>query len=414
MSIMSEYKETELGLIPKDWDSKKLEESSDIVMGQSPKSESYNDKMEGMPLIQGNADCVNRKTFPRTYTSQITKTCSINDIIMTVRAPVGAISKAYQDACIGRGVCAIKTKNNFEPNFIYQYLISYEDKWASLSQGSTFTAVNSKEVRGISIPVPPLPEQKKIALILSTMDNHIDEVKGMIGDLKELKKGLMQKLLTEGIGHTEFKDSPVGRIPAEWEVKILREATVKISIGLVTKMTSNYCENGVPLIRNSDIKENRIKKEGMINLTEEFANENDSRRVHKNDIVTVHTGDIGTSAVIDEELDGAHGFATLNTTVNDFIIDPNYLCWYFNSEGFKKQAYNISTGDGRNNLNLKDFIKTNIPVPKQKEEQYKITKILNSITDRILVFSEEREELIILKKGLMQQLLTGKTRVKVD
>ena len=190
----TEFKDSELGRIPESWEILKLSEICKINMGQSPKSESYNENNIGLPLIQGNADIKNRKTLPRTYTSDITKKCEISDIIMTVRAPVGAIAKSYHNACIGRGVCAITPEE--DNDFLYHFLVGYEDKWDKLSQGSTFTAVNGNDIKNIKLSYPPLEEQKQIAEILSTVDNKLENLKEKKQSFEELKKGLMQKLLT--------------------------------------------------------------------------------------------------------------------------------------------------------------------------------------------------------------------------
>lgn len=198
----TEFKESTVGRIPAEWEVKPLDTVSKIIMGQSPKSESYNEEGSGLPLIQGNADCKNRRTIPRIFTSQITKVCDVDDIIMTVRAPVGAISKCNHNACIGRGVCAIRVNNSNSGEFIYQYLINFEDKWSKLAQGSTFNAVNTNDVKTLMVPVPCLVEQKKIALILSELDSRIEIYNVELTDLSKLKKALMQQLLT---GKTRVK-----------------------------------------------------------------------------------------------------------------------------------------------------------------------------------------------------------------
>ena len=169
------YKKSVLGDIPVEWEVVKLGEVCSINMGQSPSSTSYNEEKVGSYLIQGNADIKNRESKPRQWTSEPTKYCSIGDILMTVRAPVGAIAKSLHDACIGRGVCSINTSSE-DLEFLYQFLLSYEEKWKSLEQGSTFTAVNGADIKGVGIAIPPLPEQQKIASILSTVDNKIAEV----------------------------------------------------------------------------------------------------------------------------------------------------------------------------------------------------------------------------------------------
>jgi len=190
----SEFKDSELGKIPLSWEVEKLDDLSKITMGQSPKSDTYNTDNIGMPLIQGNADCKNRKTIPRTYTTELTKECFVGDIIMTVRAPVGAISKSLHNACIGRGVCSIKPKEDNE--YIYHCLVAYEDKWDKLSQGSTFTAVSGSDIKNLKFPLPPLEEQKQIADILSTADEKLEVLRAKKQMYETLKKGLLQKLLS--------------------------------------------------------------------------------------------------------------------------------------------------------------------------------------------------------------------------
>lgn len=190
----TEFKDSLVGRIPKSWGILKLSEICKINMGQSPKSETYNEENIGLPLIQGNADIKNRKTLPRIFTSEPTKKCTAGDIIMTVRAPVGVVAKSYHNACIGRGVCSITPKE--ENDFLYHLLVGHEDKWDKLSQGSTFTAVNGNDIKNIKLPYPPFEEQKEIANILSTADEKLEILKEEKRSFESLKKGLMQKLLS--------------------------------------------------------------------------------------------------------------------------------------------------------------------------------------------------------------------------
>ena len=181
-------------LTPKeDWEVKKLGEVCEIVMGQSPLSQFYNQKELGLPLIQGNADIENRKTIIRNFTSQITKKGYVNDTIMSVRAPVGEIAKATFDCCLGRGVCALRYCNNF----LYHYMIFVENQWHTFSTGSTFDSVNSGQIIDFEINIPKsLSEQTQIATILSDMDTEIETLKQKLAKAKQIKQGLMQELLT--------------------------------------------------------------------------------------------------------------------------------------------------------------------------------------------------------------------------
>ena len=175
-----------------EWEDKKLGDIANITMGQSPSSSCYNEEYIGLPLIQGNADIKDRKTEPRVYTSEITKTCDIGDIIMSVRAPVGAISMSLHNACIGRGVCSIKPKYSVE--YVYQFLLKHESKWSQVSQGSTFESVNSNDIKSLKIPFPNLDEQKKLGNFLGNIDNKIEKEQEKLDSLNEYKKGLLQQM----------------------------------------------------------------------------------------------------------------------------------------------------------------------------------------------------------------------------
>jgi type I restriction enzyme S subunit len=179
-----------------EWKEVKLGTLTSINMGQSPDSKSYNEGGVGLPLIQGNADLKNRKSSPRIWTSEPTKISEIGDLILTVRAPVGSVAKSFHNACIGRGVCSIKaTKCDIE--FIYQVLLFFEPRWQSLEQGSTFSAVSSKDIKGLKLKLPnSIQEQQKIASVLSAADKEIELLKSELERLQQQKKGLMQVLLT--------------------------------------------------------------------------------------------------------------------------------------------------------------------------------------------------------------------------
>ena len=135
-------------------------------------------------------------------------------------------------------------------------------------------------------------------------------------------------------------------------------------------MTAHYTDEGILLIRNSDIKDGRFEfGEKPIFLEKSFAMANESRMHQIGDVITVHTGDVGTSAVISENEDKSIGFATIVTRPNKTIIDPSYLCTFLNAERHKKWAVAISTGDGRTNYNLGDYFELVVPVPSIKEQK---------------------------------------------
>lgn len=177
-----------------DWEEKKLNDMANVTMGQSPPSSSYNDNGVGLPLIQGNADTALGYSAPRRHTSQPTKKCKEGDILLSVRAPVGDVSISVGDACIGRGIAAIRTKSGHDQDYVHQFLLSAQGEWQKLSQGSTFTAVSGPDVRSISIPSPCREEQSRMASALSDLDRKGRQLSHQITTMQSFKKGLLQQM----------------------------------------------------------------------------------------------------------------------------------------------------------------------------------------------------------------------------
>ncbi|MYG34280.1 MAG: restriction endonuclease subunit S [Gemmatimonadetes bacterium] len=181
-----------------EWRTRRLERVAVITMGQSPPSASYNVIGDGLPLIQGKADIVGRSTVHRTWTSEPTKFCAAGDIVLTVRAPVGAVATASGDACLGRGVCGLKPLS--DTWFLYYALSLVESKWEDVGQGSTFSAADSSQVAAFRIAIPnDRSEQHAIAAVLTDMDAEIDALERRLDKTRAVKQGMMQQLLTGSI-----------------------------------------------------------------------------------------------------------------------------------------------------------------------------------------------------------------------
>ena len=173
-----------------------------------------------------------------------------------------------------------------------------------------------------------------------------------------------------------------------WEQRKVTEIG-KIYIGLVTTMTKHYTDEGTLLIRNSDIKDGKFEfGDNPIYLEKTFAEKNETRMHQIGDVITVHTGDVGTSAVITENEAKSIGFATIVTRPNPKIIDSNYLCSFLNTDKHKKWAVSISTGDGRTNYNLGDYFELVVPVP-SIAEQKKIASYIQKL-NRLITLHQRK------------------------
>jgi type I restriction enzyme S subunit len=167
----------------------------ELIMGQSPPSSSYNDKQDGMPFLQGNADFGVMYPSYSKYTKNPLKIAEPNDILISVRAPVGEINLSKDKICMGRGLGAIRVlKGNYL--FYYYYLNHIKREIENMGQGSTFKAITLNELRKISLPIPSLKEQERIVFILSTVDQKLELEQKSKDKLERFKKGLMNDLLT--------------------------------------------------------------------------------------------------------------------------------------------------------------------------------------------------------------------------
>ena len=155
------------------WKECKLGEVAEINMGQSPKSEFYNQDKIGLPFLQGNRTFGLKYPYFDTYCSEPTKIAKHGEILFSVRAPVGDINIANDEICIGRGLCSInsKDKNN---EFLYYLLHFLKNEIINNESGSVFGSINRTDLSNINVLYPPIEEQKAIAEILSSLDDKID------------------------------------------------------------------------------------------------------------------------------------------------------------------------------------------------------------------------------------------------
>ncbi|MGG5341437.1 type I restriction enzyme, S subunit [Enterococcus sp. AZ192] len=289
----------------------------------------------------------------------------------------------------------------FERECMFQWLEAFRPKWQKYGQPGSQVNLNSELVRNQEIALPNNKEQQKIGAFFQKLDNTITLHQRKLETLKQMKKGFLQQMFP-------VNDGKVPRVrfahfEEEWEQRNIKVIS-KVFIGLVTSMTENYRNEGTLLIRNSDIKSGKFEfADNPIYLDEAFAERNASRRLELGDVVTVHTGDIGTSTVIGERERGAIGFATINTRPNQDVLNSDYLSTYFNTTKHKEWAIKMSTGDGRSNYNLYDFNRLMIPLP-NLEEQQKIGTFFKQLDSTITFHQQKLEQLKTLKKSYLQNM----------
>ena len=332
----------------------------------------------------------------------------VGDTLISVVGSIGRTAEYtgkdeyFQDS----NVVWLKTDGSINKKFLktsYQVI-----KW--LIEGSTVKHLYNDNILRSELVMPVSQiEQAKIAEFFEALDNLITLHQRKLEKIKELKKGMLQKMFPkngEKVPEIRFKG-----FTDDWEQRKVTDLG-EIYIGLVTTMTEHYTDNGHLLIRNSDIKDGYFEfGENPIYLDEEFSEQNKSRMHQLGDVITVHTGDIGTSAVIGENEVNSIGFATIVTRPNQEILDSNYFATYLNTDTHKQWAVSMATGDGRSNYNLKDYTKLVVPIP-EIEEQKKIAACIVNLNSLITLHQHKCEKYVNIKKGMISELLVGNIQIR--
>jgi len=381
--------------------------------------------IEGVPFIRG-GDIFNGKIAInklRTISNEVSnsyKRTLLNggELLMSLvgyPGEVAIVPKSLAGANIARQAAYVKLGEVVVPKFIMYYFQSDVGKYFLFqkSTGSAQQVINLVDLKEVTIFYPPHPEQQKIAKILTSVDEVIEKTQAQIDKLKDLKTGMMQELLTNGIGHTEFKDSSIGRIPVEWGFKRLGDIYPKIVVGYVGSVNEYYCEKseGVPFYRTLNIRDGYIRNTPVKYVTKAFNDKNKKSQIFNEDILIARVGaNLGMTC----KVTGVVGTANIANAIiikSVKIASSDFFMEYIRSDMGQRQILAEAAGGAQGVFNTKLAQELMVPVP-SLEEQIKISIKLGSLDNIIHVNELKLEKNKATKKALMQDLLTGKVRVK--
>ena len=400
------YKKTDIGIIPEDWE---VGSFKDII---KLRKESFN------PLIENNEkyiglEHIEEKTGRLLGIGESEETSSTKnkfykgDILFGKLRPY--LRKYYIADFNGVCVTEILPLVSINSNNKFCFYKIQEDKFIeyinNITFGTKMPRTSWNDIKDYKLAIPPLKEQEKIAEILSTVDSQIDDTEKLIEKSKELKKGLMQKLLTKGIGHSEFKKTEVGEIPFDWEIKTL-ESIASVIDSL--HETPKYIDNGISMIRVVDINGGYIQTTKTVKVSDETYKKFTRKYTpRKGDIIMSRVGSYGLVSYLRDNNKVCLG---QNIVVINTDINKKFLFYALSSQYIKNEIDKVTVGSSQKSLSLANIKKLHIVLP-TSSEQVNISNILESIDKNIEEYINKLEELKYLKKGLMQQLLTGKIRV---
>ncbi|MBH1941089.1 restriction endonuclease subunit S [Mobilitalea sibirica] len=390
--IREGYKMTELGEIPVEWEVQELSEILEICYGKSQKEVECND---GIYKILGTGGVIGyTNEFLWDKPSVLIGRKGTIDKPQYIEEPFWTVDTLFYT----------KIKNQNIAKWIYYYLNNIDLKRYNEATGVPSLSVSN--LNKIRVSRPTVAEQKKIVEIISTVDNQIENTDGLIEKTKELKKGLMQRLLTKGIGHTEFKMTEIGKMPKGWEVKTFKDIS-KVSQGLQIAISERHKEWGENRYLYLTIQ--YLNDVSDQNNTYYIENPNLNVVCRKDDILMTRTGNTG---IVVTNVEGAFHNNFFKIDFNRNLIDKNFLVFYLKSDKVQNLIKRYAGSTTIPDLNHGDFYKLPIVIPSMTEQQ-KIASVLLENDNYIREYKIRKEKLQMLKKGLMQQLLTGKKRVIV-
>ena len=393
-----------------DWKQRKLGEVCEVTMGQSPDGSTYSDEPSDYILVQGNADLKDGWVVPRVWTSQKTKTAQAGDLIMSVRAPVGAMGKTAYDIVIGRGVAAIKGNE-----FIYQTLVKYDaDRyWKKLAAGSTFESVNSNEVKGAIINVPQdIEEQKKIGEYFLNLDHLITLNQQKITLLTKLKKAMLEKMFPKkGSVIPEIRFNGFANA---WEQRKFDEVfDCTIPSNTLSRAELNYESGSVRNIHYGDILIKYgsvvdVKNDEIPFATGKSSEDFKSALLQDGDIIIADTAEDETTGKACEignsqGLDVVSGLHTMVCRPRNKMA-LGYLGYYLNSDAYHHQLLPLMQGIKVLSLSRTNVQKTMVCYPQSKAEQQLIADCFRNLDHLITLHQRKLDMLKKLKSACLSEM----------
>lgn len=375
----------------------KLEEIVDVTMGQSPKSEYYNTEKNGYPFLQGNRTFGFKYPTFDTYTTVMTKFAKAGDVIMSVRAPVGALNITPVDMCLGRGVCSLRMKNGNQ-SFLFYMMKYYVSHLIKKESGTVFGSVNRNDINGLEVDIPEdIEEQKKIARYLEMIDDKI-----------ELNNAINNNLLQQlnAIFKHWFTDNPqldsMSQVPLADLCLVVTKGTTPTTLG------KSFVSEGINFIKAESILDSHAIDKNKFAFIDEETNDLLKRSiVCSGDIVFTIAGTLGRFAIIDDSVLPANtNQAVAIIRADSKKVMPQYLYSFFlgnwHNDYYTKRIQQAVQA----NLSLGTIKSLPIPVLSDKA----MTEYLGIISPLITMTKTNELEISKLeatRDALLPQLMSG-------
>ncbi|MDY5203669.1 MAG: restriction endonuclease subunit S [Gemmiger sp.] len=348
----------------------KLEDCATIIAGQSPKSEYYNTDGNGLPFFQGKADFGELYPQIRVYCSEPIRIAEKDDILLSVRAPVGPTNLAPTKVCIGRGLSAIRPNKEIERKYLLLYFRYFEAQLSSKGTGTTFKAITQRTIRNLEIPVLPLEKQQRIVSRIEDLFSELDKGVETLQTIKEQLAVYRQAVLKEALNG--IKGQPY----------TVKDVCKEIKVGIVIKPSQYYTDEqvGIKAFRSANVREFHVEDKNWAYLSIAGHQANARSIVHTGDILIVRSGYPGTACVVPEQFNGCNAIDILIAVPNRDLVLPEFLCAYTNSPLGKKFVNEKKRGVGQKHFNVSGYSKMLISVPSLDKQEEIVKKIASRLS----------------------------------
>lgn len=414
---------TELGEIPTEWEIDYIDNVASRYSGHTPDKkvdEYWNGNIPWISLKDTKR--LDNRYIEQTedYTTQngINNSSAVllpeDTVVLSRDATVGKVGITAKQMATSQHFINYVCGSRLNNLYLYYDFLNRKPLFERIGVGSTIKTIGLGFFKSLKIILPSINEQEKIAEILWTVDEQIEITNSLIEKIEKLKKGLMQRLLTKGIGHNKFKNTDVGIIPDAWVIKELSQISLLITKGTTPSTYGfEFIDEGINFIKIENISDNgKIDEKSLLKISEECNEKLSRSKVKEGDILVSIAGSLGKSVVIPLNILPANTNQALAIIrLDKTFYSVEYVNFIFASKLFKNYIEKISTVGAQPNLSLQQIGDFKIPIP-ELNEQKKIASMLSAIDGRIEQYIFTRDKLQKLKKGLMQKLLTGKIRVQ--
>ena len=422
--------QTSIGNLPKDWKVVLLRDIAQVKGGKRlPKGEKLVDYKTGFPYIRvvdfknGKVDVSSVKyLLPETYKKIKNYTISSDDVYISIAGTVGLaglIPPELDGANLTENAAKLCGLREVRKEFLSYLLNSrfLRKQIIRLMGKGTQPKLALFRIGSLKLPLPPLQEQERIAQVLGVVDSAIELVDKVIWKTERLKKGLMQTLLTRGIGHKEYKQTPIGTIPKEWEVVNLEEV-IEVVSGQYFKF-SEFVNDGVRCLKIDNVGYGEVVWKTATFLPTDYLRKFPKLVLKEGDIVMALNRPIIDNKVKVGMLQKGDSPSILYQRVGKIVIkdatklNRRFLFFMLRGEHFKQQLGRSLIGTDQPYVRTPVLLRIKIPLPPVSEQQ-RIAEILSYADRKLGLERLEKDRLERTKRGLMDLLLTGKIRVKVD